>query len=79
MLAIHVFSIFTPPCVTCNTLSYGSATPLLEIGRRSRCATCGTKGGSVQVVAVRWSDYGMSGAGPYADIGRGSGNGPVLT
>lgn len=33
---------------------YGPAMPLPEIGRRSRCRVCGTKGGSVQVVAVRW-------------------------
>lgn len=32
----------------------GSAMPLPEIGRRSRCTRCGSKGGLVQVVAVRW-------------------------
>jgi len=34
---------------------FGAAIPLPEIGRRSRCSECGAKGGSVQVVAVRWS------------------------
>ena len=33
---------------------YGKAMPLPEIGRRARCKGCGGRGGSVQVVAVKW-------------------------
>jgi hypothetical protein len=35
-------------------ITHGETMPLPEIGRRARCSACGKKGGSVQVVAVRW-------------------------
>lgn len=53
--------IFCGGCYRCVDLDvgalvarYGQAMPLPEISRRSRCQQCGAKGGSVQVVAVRW-------------------------
>ena len=53
--------VFCDRCGRCADLDvsrlvgrYGPAMPLPEIGRRSRCTCCGAKGGSVQVVAVRW-------------------------
>ena len=53
--------VFCDQCSRCAELEvealverYGPAMPLPEIGRRSRCRECGAKGGSVQVVAVRW-------------------------
>ena len=33
---------------------YGDGMELSEIGHRARCNGCGGKGGSVQVVAVKW-------------------------
>jgi hypothetical protein len=53
--------VFCGGCQRCVDLDvgrlverYGEGMPLPEIGRRSRCKACGAKGGSVQVVAVRW-------------------------
>jgi hypothetical protein len=53
--------VFCNSCVRCVDLDvgalvqrYGAKMPLPEKGRRSRCTACGTKGGSVQVVAVGW-------------------------
>jgi hypothetical protein len=53
--------VFCDRCGRCVDLNvdvlvehHGEAMPLPEIGRRSRCTTCGEKGGSVQVVAVWW-------------------------
>lgn len=52
--------VFCDGCGRCVDLNvgilvehYGGATPLPEIGRRSRCTACGEKNGSVQVVAVK--------------------------
>ena len=53
--------VFCDGCGRCVDLdvdklvsTHGSDMPVPEIGRRSRCTECGTKGGSVQVVAVVW-------------------------
>jgi hypothetical protein len=53
--------VFCNSCMRCVDLDvqalvgrYGGAMELPEIGRRSRCKACGAKGGSIQVVAVRW-------------------------
>ncbi len=53
--------VFCDGCGRCVDLNvdelvstHGEAMPLPEIGRRARCSACGGKGGSVQVVAVRW-------------------------
>lgn len=55
--------VFCDNCGRCVDLNvsllvdrYGPAMPLPEIGRRSCCTACHQKGGSVQVVAVRWQD-----------------------
>ncbi len=52
--------VFCNACHRCRDLDvdamaqrYGPAMELPELGRRARCE-CGHKGGSVQVVAVRW-------------------------
>ena len=56
----HGLRVFCGACHSCRDLDvdalaqrYGPAMELPEIGRRARCK-CGHKGGSVQVVAVRW-------------------------
>ena len=53
--------VFCDSCVRCVDLDvtdlldrYGKSMSLPEIGARSRCTACGTKGGSVQVVAMSW-------------------------
>ncbi len=56
----HGLRVFCDACGRCGDLDvydlvsrHGKATPLLEIGRRARCKSCGGKGGSVKVVAVK--------------------------
>ncbi len=53
--------VFCNSCHKCRELEvnalaakYGTSMELPEIGKRARCGDCGTKGGSVQVVAGRW-------------------------
>lgn len=53
--------VFCNGCYKCRELEvnalaakYGTGMELPEIGKRARCKDCGTKGGSVQVVAVSW-------------------------
>lgn len=53
--------VFCDNCRRCRNLDVhalakilGSDIPVPEIGRRARCTECGHKGGSMQVVAVRW-------------------------
>ena len=55
---LHVFCDGCGRCVDLDVAEMvnrlGATMPLPEIGRRSRCPECGTKGGSVQVVAMKW-------------------------
>jgi len=53
--------IFCDGCGRCRDLdvfvlatTLGPSMPVPEIGRRARCTECGHKGGSMQVVAVKW-------------------------
>ena len=53
--------VFCDACQRCADLNvkqlnatYGPSMPLPEIGKRARCSKCGYRGGSVQVVAVKW-------------------------
>jgi len=53
--------VFCSHCQRCADLDiealvrrYGPRMALPEIGKRCRCLECGERGGSVQVVGVRW-------------------------
>ena len=59
----HGLRVFCDACGRCVDLDvdtlvgrHGEAMELPEIGRRARCKSCGEKGGSVQVVAVKCRD-----------------------
>ena len=57
----HGLRVFCDRCRRCAELDvpflvsrYGTGMALPEVSRRAKCGECGGKGGSVQVVAVRW-------------------------
>lgn len=57
---LNVFCGTCGRCVSVDVsvlaVKVGETMLLPEIGRRSRCTSCGGKGGKVQIQAVRWGE-----------------------